>query len=131
MVRMNVLADALKSINNAEKRGKPRVLIRPCSKVIVRFLTVMMKHGYIGEFEIIDDHRAGKIVVNLTGRPPPVIHTWKFSKADPLENHHFPARSVSFSGYTQLHHLPRSISKFPEQQTSELCTPPYRKTVQH
>uniref|UniRef100_A0A2K6UW32 Small ribosomal subunit protein uS8 n=1 Tax=Saimiri boliviensis boliviensis TaxID=39432 RepID=A0A2K6UW32_SAIBB len=58
MVRMNVLADALKSINNAEKRGK----------FIVRFLTVMMKHGYIGEFEIIDSHRAGKIVVNLTGR---------------------------------------------------------------
>jgi len=24
--------------------------------------------GYIGEFEIVDDHRAGKIVVNLTGR---------------------------------------------------------------
>ncbi|XP_033039546.1 40S ribosomal protein S15a-like [Trachypithecus francoisi] len=67
MVRMNVLADALKSINNAEKRGKRQVLIRPCSKVTVRFLTVTMKHGYIGEFEIID-HRAGKIVVNLTGR---------------------------------------------------------------
>ena len=28
----------------------------------------MMKHGYIGEFEVIDDHRAGKIVVNLNGR---------------------------------------------------------------
>ncbi|GFQ80629.1 40S ribosomal protein S15a [Trichonephila clavata] len=27
-----------------------------------------MKHGYIGEFEIVDDHRSGKIVVNLTGR---------------------------------------------------------------
>uniref|UniRef100_A0A8C6MQE8 40S ribosomal protein S15a n=1 Tax=Mus spicilegus TaxID=10103 RepID=A0A8C6MQE8_MUSSI len=74
MVRMNVLADALKSINNAEKRGKRQVLIRPCSKVIVRFLTVMMKHGYIGEFEIIDDHRAGKIVVNLTGRLNKVRH---------------------------------------------------------
>ncbi|CAJ0918164.1 unnamed protein product, partial [Mesorhabditis belari] len=68
MVRMNVLADALRSMNNAEKRGKRQVLIRPASKVIVRFLTVMMKHGYIGEFEIVDDHRAGKIVVNLNGR---------------------------------------------------------------
>ncbi|KAJ8783938.1 hypothetical protein J1605_008981 [Eschrichtius robustus] len=67
-VRMNVLADALNSINNAEKRGRCQVLIRPCSEVIVRFLTVMMKHGYFGEFEITDDHRDGKIVVNLTGR---------------------------------------------------------------
>ena len=24
--------------------------------------------GYIREFEVIDDHRAGKVVVNLTGR---------------------------------------------------------------
>ena len=51
-----------------KREANGQVLIRPCSKVIVRFLTVMMKHGYIGEFEIIDDHRAGKIVVNLTGR---------------------------------------------------------------
>ena len=68
MVHMNVLADTLKIIKNAKKRGKCQVLIRPCSKVIIRFLTVMMKHGYISEFEIIDDHRAGNIVVNLTGR---------------------------------------------------------------
>ncbi|XP_069333414.1 small ribosomal subunit protein uS8-like [Eulemur rufifrons] len=62
------MAEALKSINNAKKRGKCQILIRPCSKVIVRFLTVMMKHGYTGEFEIIDDHRAGKTIVKLTGR---------------------------------------------------------------
>ncbi|ELW70513.1 40S ribosomal protein S15a [Tupaia chinensis] len=68
MVHMNVLADALRSINNAEKRGKSQVFIRPCSKVIVGFLIVMMKHGYIDEFEIIDDHKVGKVAVNLTGR---------------------------------------------------------------
>ena len=28
----------------------------------------MTKPGYIDEFDIIDDHRAGKAVVNLTGR---------------------------------------------------------------
>ena len=68
MVRMSVLADCLKSIYNAEKRGKRQVLIRPASKVVVKFLQVMQKHGYIGEFEIVDDHRSGKIVVELTGR---------------------------------------------------------------
>eukprot|EP01056_Protomagalhaensia_sp_Gyna25_P003409 Protomagalhaensia_sp_Gyna_25__3408@NODE_3078_length_742_cov_1338_384068_g2573_i0_p1_GENE_NODE_3078_length_742_cov_1338_384068_g2573_i0NODE_3078_length_742_cov_1338_384068_g2573_i0_p1_ORF_typecomplete_len131_score29_16Ribosomal_S8/PF00410_19/2_2e34P22_portal/PF16510_5/0_1_NODE_3078_length_742_cov_1338_384068_g2573_i0101493 len=68
MVRMNVLADALNSIVNAERAAKRQVLIRPSSKVVIRFLKVMQKKGYIGEFEIIDDKRSGKIVVNLLGR---------------------------------------------------------------
>ncbi|KAI7898331.1 40S ribosomal protein S22-A [Cokeromyces recurvatus] len=68
MVRVSVLNDCLNNINNAEKRGKRQVLVRPSSKVIVKFLTVMQKHGYIGEFELIDDHRSGKIVIQLLGR---------------------------------------------------------------
>lgn len=81
MVLISVLNNALNSICNAEKRGKRQVLIRPASKVVIKFLTVMQKHGkssdeprvsnpqgYIQEFEIVDDHRAGKIVVFLNGR---------------------------------------------------------------
>lgn len=45
MVKTSVLNDCLKSINNAEKAGKRQVMIRPASKVIVKFLTVMQKHG--------------------------------------------------------------------------------------
>merc|ERR1712225_187193 len=67
-MRVSVLADCLNNIVNAEKRGKRQVLIRPSSKVIIRVLTVMQKHGYIEEFEEIDDHRSGKIVVQLNGR---------------------------------------------------------------
>ncbi|KAL7418986.1 40S ribosomal protein S22 [Cryptotrichosporon argae] len=68
MVRASVLNDALNNIVNAERRGKRQVLIRPSSKVVVKVLQVMQKHGYIGEFEIIDDHRGGKIVIQLNGR---------------------------------------------------------------
>jgi ribosomal protein S8 len=31
-------------------------------------LTNPLYSGYIGEFEVLDDHRSGKIVVQLTGR---------------------------------------------------------------
>jgi ribosomal protein S8 len=37
--------DALNNIVNAERRGKRQVLIRPSSKVVVKFLSVMQRHG--------------------------------------------------------------------------------------
>ena len=45
MVLVSVLHDALKTMYNAEKRGKRQVLLRPSSKVVIKFLQVMMKHG--------------------------------------------------------------------------------------
>ena len=68
MTRMSTLADALKTMANASRKGKRQVLLRPTSKVLIKFLTVMQKHGYISDFELVDDHRGGKIIVELNGR---------------------------------------------------------------
>ena len=68
MVRVDTLRDCLNKIVNGEKSGKRQVLVKPASKVIVKFLQVMQKQGYIGEFEIVDDHRSGKIAIDLIGR---------------------------------------------------------------
>merc|ERR1711907_622988 len=68
MVKMSILSECLKKMVNAEKAGKRQVLLRPVSKVVIKFLRQMQKNGYINEFEIIDDGRAGKIVVDLNGR---------------------------------------------------------------
>ena len=53
---------------NNEARNKGECIIHPASKLIGHVLRVMQQNGYVGEFEYIDDGRAGKFKVQLLGR---------------------------------------------------------------
>ncbi|KKG08236.1 30S ribosomal protein S8 [Methanosarcina sp. 2.H.T.1A.6] len=68
MVLLDPLANALSTIKNAEVIGKSSCIIRPASKNIGNVLKVMQDLGYIGDFEFIDDGKAGIYSVALVGR---------------------------------------------------------------
>ena len=61
------LADALSTIKNAEERGIHTCMIRPSSKLIGGVLRLLKDKGYVGNFEYMDDGKAGTFQVELTG----------------------------------------------------------------
>ena len=68
MPLLDPLADTLVSIYNSEIVGKPEVVVAPASSLVERVLQVMQTKGYIGEFERIDDGKAGRFRIQLMGR---------------------------------------------------------------
>jgi small subunit ribosomal protein S8 len=61
------LADALSLMKNAEIKGKGTCTVQPSSKLIGGVLNLLKEKGYIGEFERIDDGKAGLFQVKLLG----------------------------------------------------------------
>ncbi|MFH1774989.1 MAG: 30S ribosomal protein S8 [Methanobacteriota archaeon] len=68
MMLVDPLADALSNLKNNERTGNLECIIKPASKMIGKVLKVMQDHGYLGEFEFIEDGRAGKFKVKLVGK---------------------------------------------------------------
>jgi len=68
MTLLDPLADTMSSIYNSELVGKPEVVVAPASSLIERVLQVMQSRGYVGEFERIDDGKAGRFRIQLMGR---------------------------------------------------------------
>ena len=67
MSLMDPLADALTNIRNNELQVKDSCVISPASKLIGEVLSTMQKENYLGNFEYIDDNRAGQFKVELEG----------------------------------------------------------------
>jgi len=67
-VKVDTISNGLTTIMNNEMRNKRDCVISPASKLLGRVLRVLQLNGYIGEFEFIEDGRAGKFKVQLLGR---------------------------------------------------------------
>jgi small subunit ribosomal protein S8 len=93
------LSNALNTIYNNERRHKRECIVWPASKLMGQVLRVMQKNGYIGEFEFIDDGRAGKYRIQLLGRVNKcgVIkprYAMKVTEVEGWEERYLPSRDV-------------------------------------
>lgn len=67
MAMNDTLAAALGKVLNAEKVGKETCVVSPVSKMTLKVFELMKDRHYIGEYQVIEDGKGGKIEVNLIG----------------------------------------------------------------
>ncbi|MDW7726187.1 MAG: 30S ribosomal protein S8 [Candidatus Methanoperedens sp.] len=85
---LDPLADALSTIKNAESVGKSECSTKPASRLIGSVLGIMKDRGYIGEFEFVEDGKAGEFRIELVGKinkcgvikPRQAVKTTEFEK---------------------------------------------------
>ncbi len=63
MVLNDPLATMLSKIQNANRVNKTEVIIKPVSKFMIIVLELLQKHGYIKEFEVVEDGRGNHIKI--------------------------------------------------------------------
>ncbi|MCS6768148.1 MAG: 30S ribosomal protein S8 [Candidatus Nitrosocaldus sp.] len=68
MPALNVVANLFSTIYNNEMRRKRSCVVMPISKLAIEVLRVMKEHGFIGDYQYVDDGRGGKVVVHLLSR---------------------------------------------------------------
>ncbi|MBR9679646.1 MAG: 30S ribosomal protein S8 [Candidatus Altiarchaeota archaeon] len=66
MSRNDPLSDLLSAVLNSERKGKDEVVFKPVSKLAVEVLRIMKDAGYLNDFEMIDDGRAGILRILLS-----------------------------------------------------------------
>ncbi len=64
---MDRLEEAMINLKNSEDASKKECTIKPASKLIGNILKILQKKDYIGEYEFIDNGKAGIYRVELKG----------------------------------------------------------------
>ncbi|MEE8133350.1 MAG: 30S ribosomal protein S8 [Nitrososphaerales archaeon] len=65
MPALNVISNLLVTVYNNEMRKKKECIVAPTSNFAGEVLKVMKNHGYIENYEHIDDGRGGKFKISL------------------------------------------------------------------
>lgn len=65
---MDRLEEAMVNIKNCEDAGKEGCIVKPASKLIGNILQILQKQEYIGDYEYIDNGKAGIYRVELEGK---------------------------------------------------------------
>jgi len=66
MVMTDPISDAMIVIKNASETGRGECTLKPASQLLGNVLKVMQKDGYVGEYEFVDDGRAGYYTVKMS-----------------------------------------------------------------
>lgn len=66
-MRHDLISDVLSAIKNGDNGGKREALV-PYSIMVKGVLMILQKHGFIGDFEFVDDKKGGKLKVQLLGK---------------------------------------------------------------
>ena len=98
MTLMDPLANALTNMRNNEMQGNNKCTISPASKMIGQVLRTMQKEGYIGEFEYVDDDKAGMFTVELEGNINKSVvikptHAVKKDEFEKFEKRYLPSKN--------------------------------------
>jgi small subunit ribosomal protein S8 len=68
MPALNILSNMFTTLYNNESRRKKECIVIPASRFASDILRVIQKYRFIGEFEQIDDGRAGKFRIQLLAK---------------------------------------------------------------
>jgi small subunit ribosomal protein S8 len=99
-MRHDLVSDVFSAIKNGDMYGKKEA-IAPASKLVKNILLILQSHGYIGDFEFIDDKKGGSFRIQLLGkvnvcnsvRPR---HYVKMSEYEKYEKRFLPAIGFGF-----------------------------------